>query len=257
MISGLIFGWGAVTWAFSGLLSMDPFPTTPTDGPVAEKEAATAGIPHALSGRVELARFAGQHPRDVLSHVADLGVKDLELTSFSGSPVYLAHLGGGDTRIITLDGRVQEEFDRQRIMQIAIQAASPIGLAEIRVRDRYDVYYLDRHRRRPLPVILARLNDAEHTRYYIDPKTARVVATYSSRNWVTRWLYHGLHSLNFPWLYNHRPTWDIVVITFMLGGTVLASTSLLLAWRVLGRTLTGGAGRSASAGGSGRSGWVG
>ena len=53
------------------------------------------------------------------------------------------------------------------------------------------------------------------------------------------WLYNGLHTLNFPWLYNHRPLWDIVVITFMVGGTALCVTSLILAWRVLGRKLRG------------------
>ena len=55
---------------------------------------------------------------------------------------------------------------------------------------------------------------------------------------MSRWLYHGLHSLDFPWLYNYRPLWDIVVITFMVGGTALCVTSLILAWRVLGRRLT-------------------
>ena len=59
--------------------------------------------------------------------------------------------------------------------------------------------------------------------------------TYSSRNWVSRWLYHGLHSLDFPWLYNYRPLWDIVVITLMLGGTAVCVTSLMLAWKVLVR----------------------
>jgi len=54
---------------------------------------------------------------------------------------------------------------------------------------------------------------------------------------MSRWLYHGLHSLDAPWLYAHRPAWDIVVITFMLGGTALGVTSLILAWRVIGRTL--------------------
>jgi hypothetical protein len=191
-----------------------------------------------LRGQPQLAAFAGQHPRELLSRVVDLGVKELELTSFSGEPVYLAHLGRGDTRIVTREGQVRAEFDRQRIVQMATQAAAPIGLADVRVLDRYDVYYLDRHRRRPLPVIVATLNDTEHTRYYIDPKTARVVGSYSSRDWVTRWLYHGLHSLDLPWLYNHRPAWDIVVITFMLGGIALSVTSLVLAWRVLGRALT-------------------
>jgi hypothetical protein len=86
-------------------------------------------------------------------------------------------------------------------------------------------------------VILATINDAEETRYYIDPKTARVVGGYTNRNWVARWLYNGLHSLDFPWLYNYRPLWDIVVITFMLGGSALCVTSLVLAWRVVGRKL--------------------
>jgi hypothetical protein len=80
---------------------------------------------------------------------------------------------------------------------------------------------------------LVRLRDSGGTRYYIDPKTARVVANYSSSRWVTRWLYHGLHSWDFPWLYRYRPLWDIVVITFMLGGSLLCITSLILAWRVV------------------------
>jgi hypothetical protein len=63
------------------------------------------------------------------------------------------------------------------------------------------------------------------------------VGTFTEDNWFRRFFYNGLHSLNFPWLYNYRPLWDIVVITFMTGGTALCVTSLILAWRVLGRTL--------------------
>jgi hypothetical protein len=48
-------------------------------------------------------------------------------------------------------------------------------------------------------------------------------------------LYHGLHSLDFPWLYKYRPLWDIVVITLMLGCTALCVTSLILTWQVLQR----------------------
>ena len=82
------------------------------------------------------------------------------------------------------------------------------------------------------------MNDAAGTRYYIDPEDrARSSSSYSARDWVSRWLYHGLHSLDFPWLYKYRPLWDIVVITLMLGGTALCVTSLMLAWRVLARKL--------------------
>ena len=70
-------------------------------------------------------------------------------------------------------------------------------------------------------------------------ETARVVGAYSSARWVTRWLYHALHSMDFPWLYKYRPLWDVVVISFMLGGTALCVTSLVLAWRVLRRKMIG------------------
>ena len=47
-------------------------------------------------------------------------------------------------------------------------------------------------------MILAEATTGTQTRYYIDPKTARIVSTYNSRNWVNRWLYNGLHSLELP-----------------------------------------------------------
>jgi hypothetical protein len=242
MVFGLIFGLGAATWAFSGMLSMDPFPMQRTGGPAGGggRRGGGPGIPQALRGRGgQIAAFAGKHPREALAQLPNLGVKELELTSFAGDPVYMATVAGDDTRIIPVNGEPQTTFDRQRIIDIVTKAAQSSGGADVSVLDQYDRYYLDRRRKRPLPVILAQLHDAEHTRYYIDPKTARVVGNYSSSNWMSRWLYHGLHSLDFPWLYNYRPLWDIVVITFMAGGTALCVTSLVLAWRVLGRKLAG------------------
>jgi hypothetical protein len=240
-ILGLTFGVAAVTWAFSGMLSMDPFPMA--SGPSAGRRAGgDGGIPQALRGRFQLTAFGARHPRQALAQIPGLDVKELELTTFAGEPIYLATIAGRQTRIIPVAGDARLEFDREHIAAVITAAAQSTGGAEIRVLDRYDRYYLDRRGNRPLPVILARLNDAEHTRYYIDPRTARVVGTYSARTWVSRWLYHGLHSLDFPWLYDYRPAWDIVVITFMAGGTALCITSLILAWRVVrGLTLSAAA----------------
>jgi hypothetical protein len=242
-IFGLVFGLGAVTWAFSGLLSMDPFPRR-TNRPVGGGEqigrvspTAPRAIQTALRGRVRLDAFANKHPRDAVARLTH--VKELELIVAAGMPAYLATLEDGTTRIVPIDGDPIDGLTPERVTEVVTRAAGANGLAEIRTIDQYDRYYLDRHRERPLPVVLARLNDDEATRYYIDPKTARVVASYSARNWMSRWAYHGLHSLDFPWLYNYRPLWDIVVITFMVGGTALCVTSLILAWRVIGRKLRG------------------
>jgi hypothetical protein len=127
-------------------------------------------------------------------------------------------------------------FDAGELMQRVRDQAGG-RLAEVSLMHEYDAYYLDRLRRRPLPVIYARIDDAAGTRYYLDPKTASIVDSYNARDWVSRWLYHGLHSLDLPWLYKYRPLWDIVVITLMLGGTAVCVTSLVLAWRVLARKL--------------------
>jgi hypothetical protein len=235
MALGLIFGLGAATWAFSGMLSMDPFPLA--------RRGGRTGIPAALHGGIPVAALS-TNPQSVLARLPNEPVRELELTSFDGEPVYIATNGRAETRIVFLDGPVRTTFDRDAIGRLVTTAAGPSGLAELRELTSYDWYYLDKRGARPLPVILARLNDPEQSRYYIDPRTARIVGMYSSTNWISRWLYHGLHSLDAPWLYNHRPAWDIVVIAFMLGGTALGVTSLILAWRVVGRTLSRGSDES-------------
>jgi hypothetical protein len=48
-----------------------------------------------------------------------------------------------------------------------------------------------------------------------------------------RWLYHGFHSLDFPFLCYKRPLWDIVMIVLSLGGIAMSVTSALPAWRRL------------------------
>src|SRR5688572_13972382 len=319
-IFGMVFGVATVTWTFSGLLSLGPFPlvqrltgTSPrgqqqqlqpqtapeptqqasadtqrgdsatgsvprVEGPAAgeargatrggtpgdsqrralrgsgvaggrgEQAARTQGtgsgrgsgqqgIAGALRGRVRMADFASVHPRDLLARVPDLDVRELEFTSFASTPLFSANLGDGKSQLLSLEGTPVNSFEHHRIIDIVKSAVPDPKAIEIKQVDQYDLYYLDRTRQRPLPVLLVLMNDADKTRHYIDPKSARVVTTYSSRNWVNRWLYNGLHSLNFPFLYNNRPLWDIVVIAFMVGGTALCVTSLVLAWRTLGRKL--------------------
>jgi hypothetical protein len=234
-VFGLIFGLAAVTWAFSGMLSMDPFPRETGGGPL-RRGGSGPTVREALRGRMQFASFAAKDPRQVLAQLGGVPVKELELTTFAGEPMYLASLGARETRLVPVSGEPQPAIDHQRIIDVVTSALGR-DVVDMRVLDQYDRYYLDRRRERPLPVILAQLHDEQQTRYYIDPKTARVVGGYNSSNWMSRWLYNGLHSLNFPWLYNYRPLWDIVVITFMAGGTALCVTSLVLAWRVLGRKL--------------------
>jgi hypothetical protein len=237
MIFGLFFGIVACTWAFSGMLSMDPFPVTAEAG-VGRGGGGNRMLAALRGGRLQMGAFEAKPPREALAEVASqLHIKQLEFMSFVGDPVYLATEDPHHTRIIPVSGPPVEQFDSDRVIQVLRLASQPSGLAEARVINEYDAYYEDRLREKPLPVILARLNDKEQTRYYIDLRTARVVGGYNSDLWMDRWLYHGLHSLDFPWLYKHRPAWDIVVLSLLLGGTTLCITSIIMAWRVMRRKL--------------------
>jgi len=221
-IVGLIFGPAAVTWAFSGMLSMDPFPS-----------AAARPRDLQLRGSVAPSAFAANPPRAVVEAIGDARVKQLELITVADEPLYLATLDDLTTRVVSADGDVRREVDRDRLRTAIASAAR--GAVTMRVLDSYDRYYLDRRGGKPLPVVVAELEDADRTRFYIDPKTAAIVGSYNTHAWVTRWLYHGLHSLDFPLLYTHRPAWDLIVIALLLGGAALSVTAVVLASRVVMR----------------------
>ncbi len=233
-IIGLVGGVGAVTWAFSGMLSMEPFPQRDRGGEAARRAQQ---VLQSLRGRPRLDRFAARDPRAALAALRGLRVKELEWVSIAGEPAYFATIRPGDTRIVPVDGPPVASLDTAALLDIVGDALKPVVPARLSVVSQYDRYYLDRHRQAPLPVVAVELGDNEHSRYYLDPRSARVVGGYSASGFVDRWLYHGLHSMNFPWLYNHRPAWDVIVIAFMIGGTALSVTSLVMAWQVLGRKL--------------------
>ena len=229
---GLFIGVFACTWAFSGMMSVEPFPVKPS------ASAEDRKIPDALrGGGLELAAFAPRGSRDALLAVGESGVKELELTTVTGEAMYVATDGTGRNRFVAVRGAPFDSIGRDRVIDAMRRAALPAQL-DIRVLTQYDAYYRDRKFQLPLPVLLVTERGSDSARWYVDPIASRVVGGYHSADWVNRWLYHGLHSLDFPWLYDHRPLWDIVVITLLLGGTALSVTSLILAWRVVRRRIS-------------------
>jgi hypothetical protein len=203
---GLIFGFFACTWAFSGMLSMEPF-------------SFSAG-PQEMGGRIDHALHKGgfKSLQQALSD-AGPGAKEVDFKEFPTDPT--------------------------AILNAVRQAVEPEAISEFRTVTSYEAYYLDRRQRHPLPALFFRVSDAEGSMFYIDPRTARIVEAYDSASRWNRWLYHGLHSLDLPWLYAHRPAWDIAILALLLGGASLSITSLIMAWQLLGRKFTRTAIRSA------------
>ena len=170
MVLGLIFGVATATWAFSGMLSMEPFPLSSGGEPDDPRAEIVGQIQQSLRSRMNFEAFAAKDPRDALAQLATFQVKELEWTTVAGEAVYMATLAGGDTRIVPVDGQPVRELDHDALIDFVRKVAGPDGLVEARVLDQYDAYYLDRRRERPLPVILARINDAEQTRFVHRPE---------------------------------------------------------------------------------------
>ena len=133
-IFGLIFGLGAATWAFSGMLSMDPFPTQ-TGGPAGGggRRGGGPGIPQALRGRgSQLAAFARQAPArgaGAARRPARQGTGAHVLRRRAGLP---GDAGAAATRASSRSTASRSaEFDRQRIIDVVTKAAR----AERRRRD--------------------------------------------------------------------------------------------------------------------------
>ena len=70
-------------------------------------------------------------------------------------------------------------------------------IVESQLLSDYDSYYYSRGRQTPLPVLRVKFADPAETWVYIDPAMSQVLAEIHRLNRVERWLYNGLHSLDF------------------------------------------------------------
>jgi hypothetical protein len=107
----------------------------------------------------------------------------------------------------------------------------------------YDNYYhqttpsfeLGRHKPAyVLPVLRVRYQDESETWLYFTPSLAQMVK-FDKRDRANRWLYYGLHVMDWPGLFQRRPLWDIVTIALLAGLAAISITTLLPAYRRLRR----------------------
>jgi uncharacterized iron-regulated membrane protein len=106
-----------------------------------------------------------------------------------------------------------------------------------------DAYYFnftvaERDDANPFPAYRIVLNDAEHTRYYLNPMTAQLVGKVDANGRGQRWLFSGLHRLDFAQWLRTRPVWDVVMLLLLAGGLGGTATGVYLAALRIKRDLT-------------------
>jgi hypothetical protein len=253
--SGLLFGFFACTWAFSGALSLGPFEWLRGSRPTDPQRYAATGGPIDLSPlTVDRIRAAA----GVLESA--VRVRELDFFQFQREPYFVAYAPplqsegppwrNGDIAAATAlyidrahayvsvlrpDQGTFTGFPPDRMWEVAAAAMPQVPVEDAAWLHEYDAYYYSQDGTRPLPVLRIRYEDARRTWLYLDPSRGIIASRLERGSRWNRWLYHGLHSLDFPFLYYKRPLWDVVVIVLSLGGIALSVTSALPAWRRLRR----------------------
>ena len=138
---------------------------------------------------------------------------------------------------------VMTSFSREVMEQASREAMPKVPVIDSEWLTSYDNYYhqtnpaFELGRMKPayvLPVLRVRYNDENQTWLYFTPSLAQMVK-FDKLDRANRWVYYGLHVMDWPGLYNHRPLWDIVTIALLAGLAAMSITTLLPAYRRLKR----------------------
>ncbi len=235
-LAGLVFGLLVLTWTASGLYQN----FGPGNAPRAGQAARVRGGPirwEALS-LTEL----GALDRIPTERRAT-ALRAVDLLQFDGQPGYEFHFfDGSSVWVDAASGKARGELnDLDRKRAAGLVSGSNDAIDRLDRITSYDEYYYARHGRQlPLPVWRASLHDRNGTLLYFDPVTGAPTGFVDRAVKRARWLRDGLHSLDFGFLNNHRPLWDLVMLPLLFGGLLVSGAGLILGLRrvrlVLGRS---------------------
>jgi uncharacterized iron-regulated membrane protein len=231
--TGALFGVFALTWVFSGLLSMEPFGWTNATGMTIPRNDL-------YGGALELDRYRLNDP--VVRRAIDRGAIEVELLRIQTEPYYrVASIDSGQTvshqliDAVTLEAR-SEPFPAESVLSELRATVTEASIREYAVLDDYDAYYYSRDYEAPLPALRVKFDDPDDTWAYFDLTASRQIGTNHRLSRLERWLFNGLHSLDFSFWYYRRPLWDIGLIVLSLGALATSSIGMYLGFkRLFGR----------------------
>jgi hypothetical protein len=250
--TGLVFGLVTITWAFSGAMSLGrPFPSLRNRPLNQAQRTAVAGRP------LDLQHLTVERMRAALDAFApSFSPKEMDVLQFQGEPYFIAYrpptaysyeeeIGANEERYqprrehlivsaVAPSTGTFRRFTNDSMWAVAKAAMPRVPMRDAAWLDEYDAYYYNKDGNRPLPVLRVRYADADSTWLYLDPNLGTMMKQDRGARW-NRWLYHGLHNLDFPFLYYKRPLWDIVVILLSIGGLALSATTLVPSYHRLAR----------------------
>lgn len=229
---GAVGGAFALTWVFSGWLSMDHGRLFSLDQPDARRIARFRGADMATA-------LAGLTPQALRT----LGTGcEIEFVALDGQGyVVLRGAAGGEQLVPLVSGLPQPPVPAMPAALVARAAAAawapaPVqGVVRIGADDAYAHTRSD-----PLPDDALRVvvGDAAQTWVHVDAHSGRILSQMDASRRAYRWLYSGLHTFDFPLLNRAGPLWRVLMLGALAAGLGLSISALVLARRRLARSRT-------------------
>lgn len=255
-ITGAIFGIFTITWTFSGLLSMEPFDWTRAPDLEIQRDVFTGGP-------VDLKKFPIMDPARWDEIMGGHPIKEVEFARIQGDHYYVIRSSGDrvvekkrerlhqpynitgrreNSRLLVSAANLEirrQPFSVESLVARLKKAVPETPIVEQQLLTNYDSYYYSRGGNLPLPVLRVKFADPMKTWVYVDPVMSQLLASVHKYSRVERWLYNGLHSLDFSFWYNKRPLWDVGMIVLLLGGLASSSLGVVLGLKRLRRVMSG------------------
>lgn len=226
---GVAIGAVVCAWLFSGMLSMDHGRWFSMPEPTVEQRLRFMGGP--------------LMPRDLLVPLGDalwqaqLGgaVKEIMITKVGGVSYYVFR-SDSVHQVVVSAARMQsplEEFSLSALTQAAsaVFPVHKIESSEIAQGDTY--YYSTVHNPRPLPALRVVVDDSAQTWLHIDMQTGQLMELMDHSRRVYRWLFHGLHSWDAPFLLEYDRSRKLLLLIFCFAGFVFSMSGLYLGIKLL------------------------
>lgn len=254
-ILGAVFGISTLTWIFSGLLSMDPFEWGTVRNEINIDETVYNTRPMELGAFSSIRQLSRMAPAEgEIKEVSFSMIQEqayYQITSSTviaplsnkrerlSQPYFADSQSSADSVLVHADS-LQEKtgFDTATLIERLENFTPNADIYESALLNDYDDYYYSRNNQLPLPVLRVKFDDPLDSWVYINPQRSELLSLLDRTNRLNRWLYNGLHSLDFAFWYHKRPLWDLGLIILLAGGLVLSILGFYLGCRRLKQDLS-------------------
>lgn len=189
-----------------------------------------------------LHRYAGQTAPDFPVDLTSLGsaapddIRQADFKWLGGKPLVVLRNGTAESTVFdTAEGRIRP-LRTEELLSAAGHLLETGAIERSAILSRPDEHWHTfRLTYRQLPILRVEFGDPARHWFHIDPWSGDILNMTTSGDRAFRWLFNGLHKLDFLVLLEHKWLRDFVVLPLMVSGLIISVTGVIVGFRYVKR----------------------